>query len=452
MNNVKPIKGFSKLSKEAKTEWLISNYFENPEKALSILKSYWHNNEDIQKLHDEFIENTLTNYYMPFGVAPNFLINGKNYCLPMAIEESSVVAAMAKAGSFWSERGGFKAKVLSTTKVGHVHFVWRGDDVVQLHKYFNRIKSLLISETDSITANMRARGGGILDIELIDKSNLEPNYYQIKGSFDTRDSMGANFINTILEKWSEVFENHIGDAEEIDKDFRKVEVIMCILSNFTPDCLVRAEVSCPVSDLTEGTDLDAQKFVDNFVRAVHVAEIEPYRAVTHNKGIMNGIDSMIIATGNDFRAIEACVHAYAARDGQYKSLTHVEVKDGIFTFYIEIPLSLGTVGGITSLHPMVKFSNELLGKPNSRELMEIVAVAGLAQNFSALRSLTTTGIQKGHMKMHLLNILNQFEANTEEKAQIIASFNNRVPSYQLALEEFCRLRGITPEAYAKSKS
>lgn len=449
---VQPIKGFSKLSKEGKTEWLIENYFDNPEKALELLKSYWHTNAKIQKLHDEFIENTLTNYYMPFGVAPNFLINGKMYCLPMAIEESSVVAAMAKAGSFWLERGGFKAEVISTTKIGHVHFVWRGKDFEKLNAFFQSIKDAFFKETEDITKNMRARGGGILDIELIDRSDLEPNYYQLKGSFETCDSMGANFINTILEKWSSILENYIATTSLLSEDDKHIEVIMCILSNFTPECLVRAEVRCPVEQLlTDGTDMNADDFCKNFVRAVHVAEIEPYRAVTHNKGIMNGVDSLIIATGNDFRAVEACAHAYAAKDGQYKSLSHVEVKNGVFTFYIEMPLSLGTVGGITSLHPMVKFSNELLGKPSAEELMKIVAVAGLAQNFSALRSLTTTGIQKGHMKMHLLNILNQFEATQPEKIKIIESFKDKIPSYQLALEAFCKLRGISVEDFVRKQ-
>lgn len=448
---VKPIKGFSKLSKEAKTEWLIENYFDKPDEALSLLKSYWHSDANLQKLHDEFIENTLTNYYMPFGVAPNFLINGKTYCLPMAIEESSVVAAMAKAGSYWMDRGGFKTEVVSTKKVGHVHFVWRGKDFSHLQTFFNSIRDRFFEETEDITRNMRARGGGIVDIELIDRSDLEPNYYQLKGTFETCDSMGANFINTILEKWSEILEKYIGLDSTMSPNDRSVEVIMCILSNYTPECLVRAEVSCPVEQLTEGTDISAEDFCENFVRAVHVAEIEPYRAVTHNKGIMNGIDALVIATGNDFRAVEACAHAYAARSGQYKSLTHVEIKDGIFKFYIEIPLSLGTVGGITSLHPMVKFASELLGKPGAEELMQIIAVAGLAQNFSALRSLTTTGIQKGHMKMHLLNILNQFEATDKEKAHIIESFRDRIPSYQLALEAFCKLRGISVEEFAKKQ-
>jgi hydroxymethylglutaryl-CoA reductase len=448
---VQPIKGFSKLSKEGKTEWLIENYFENPDEALQLLKSYWHNDEKIQRLHDEFIENTLTNYYMPFGVAPNFLINGQMYCLPMAIEESSVVAAMAKAGNYWLDRGGFKAEVISTKKIGHVHFVWRGGEFSKLVKFFDSIRDKFFEETRDITQNMRARGGGIVDIELIDRSDLEPNYYQLKGTFETCDSMGANFINTILEQWSSVLEKYIGMTDLLSDEDKHIEVIMCILSNFTPECLVRAEVSCPVEQLAD-KGVSAEDFVENFVRAVHVAEIEPYRAVTHNKGIMNGVDSLIIATGNDFRAVEACAHAYASKDGRYKSLSHVEVKDGIFTFYIEMPLSLGTVGGITSLHPMVKFSNQLLGKPNAEELMKIVAVAGLAQNFSALRSLTTTGIQKGHMKMHLLNILNQFEATAAEKAQIVDTFKDRIPSYQLALEEFCKLRGINAQEFAKRLS
>jgi len=354
-----------------------------------------------------------------------------------------------KAGSFWFERGGFKAEVIATKKIGHVHFVWRGKEFAELQAFFDRIRDNFFEETADITRNMRARGGGILDIELIDRSDLEPNYYQLKGTFDTRDSMGANFINTILEKWSNIWEKYITTAEELEEEDRKSETIMCILSNFTPECIVRAEVSCPIDRLTEGTDIDPERFAENFVRAVHVARIEPYRAVTHNKGIMNGVDAIVIATGNDFRAIEACAHAYAARDGQYRSLSDVSVENGEFKFWIELPLALGTVGGITKLHPMVKFAMQLLGKPSAPELMQIIAVAGLAQNFSALRSLTTTGIQKGHMKMHLLNILNQFESTEKEKAIIVDSFKNRIPSYQLALEEFCRVRGISVDEFVK---
>lgn len=433
------IKGYSKLSKDAKIEWLIDNYFEHPEKALQLLKSYWHSDTDLQKLHDEFIENTLTNFYLPYGVAPNFLINGKMYCLPLAIEESSVVAAAAKAANFWVSRGGFKSTVLSTTKIGHVHFIWNGKDTDAFINFFESIQNDLIQSTSTLTKNMKTRGGGILAIKLNNKSDEEPGYYQLEALFDTCDSMGANFINSILEEFAKTLTQKI---ETSDLDEKHVQIVMCILSNYTPECLVRCEVSCPLDELNEDKDISPIEFSNKFLRAIRIAEIEPYRAVTHNKGIMNGIDSVVLATGNDFRAVEACAHAYAARNGKYSSLTHAEVKDGIFRFWIDIPLSLGTVGGITTLHPMVKFSHELLGKPNATQLMEITAAAGLAQNFSAIRSLVTTGIQKGHMKMHLLNILNQLEATEVEKATIIDYFKDKVPSYQNTVEIFCKLRGI----------
>ena len=434
------VKGFSKLSKAAKQEWLIHNYCEHTEKSLKLLTSYNHPNSEIQKLHDEFIENTISNYYMPFGIAPNFIINNQMTCIPLAIEESSVVAAAAKSASYWANKGGFKAKVLGKEKIGHVHFVWRGKNNAHLKLFFETNKHKFLEATKSLTTNMEKRGGGILNIELIDKTDLEPNFYQIKGTFNTVDSMGANFINSILEEFSRVLQSEIEKSELIEKHEREVEIIMCILSNFTPNCIVRAEVSCPVEDLAmEG--IKGETFAQKFMNAIKVAKIDPYRAVTHNKGIMNGVDSVIIATGNDFRAVEACVHAYAAKDGRYSSLTHAEVKEGVFRFWIDLPLSVGTVGGITALHPMVKFAHEILGNPNADKLMEVIAVAGLAQNFAAIRSLVTTGIQKGHMKMHLLNILNQLEATDAEKEQIVEYFKDKIVSHSAAVEIFNKVRG-----------
>ena len=195
---------------------------------------------------------------------------------------------------------------------------------------------------------------------------------------------------------------------------------MSILSNYVPNCTVRATVSCPVADL-EGIDgASGVIFAQKMVQAVAIAKAEPHRAVTHNKGIMNGVDAVVLATGNDFRAIEAGVHAYAAKDGSYSSLTHASIENGVFCFWIELPLALGTVGGLTNLHPLVKWSMAVLQKPSAKQLMEIVAVAGLAQNFAALHSLVTSGIQKGHMKMHLLNILNQLGATETEKVELVA--------------------------------
>jgi hydroxymethylglutaryl-CoA reductase len=446
-----PVKGFSKLSREAKTEWLISHYSKDPVKGHELLESYRHADAAVQRLHDEFIENTLTNYYLPFGIAPNFLIDGDLYALPMAIEESSVVAAASKAANFWLERGGFHTEIISTTKIGHVHFYWMGADPVVLRKKVADFVPAFEAATDRITANMRARGGGILSIQLVDKTALEKGYFQLAVKFDTRDSMGANFINSCLEAIAESLQQEMASAHDLSEQDRQVEVIMRILSNFTPECLVRASVSCPVDAIEEGSGIGNTAFAERFVRAVRIAEIEPYRAVTHNKGIMNGIDAVVIATGNDFRAVEACAHAYAARNGQYGSLTHAKVENGVFHFWIDMPLSLGTVGGITSLHPMVKFALEILGQPSAEKLMRICAVAGLAQNFSALRSLVTTGIQKGHMKMHLLNILNQLEATDEEKARIVEYFKDKVVSHQAAVEIFCQIRGIHAEQLATRK-
>ncbi len=432
-------KGFSKLSKEEKIDWIVSQYFTNPHEAKKTVTQYWNSDENIQKLHDEFIENTISNFYLPLGVAPNFIINGKNYTIPMAVEESSVVAAAAKAAKFWSERGGFKATVLNTEKIGQVHFLFSGN-FEKLNTFFQSIKTQFFADTENFTKNMQKRGGGILDIALIDKTNELPNYFQLHATFNTKDSMGANFINTCLEQFAKTLENQAQHYEAFSEDEKKIQIIMSILSNYVPNCLVRAEVSCPIEHLSDDVNIDSKEFAEKFVTAIKIAEIEPYRAVTHNKGIMNGIDAVVLATGNDFRAIEAGAHAYASRNGKYSSLSHAKIENGIFTFWIDIPLALGTIGGLTNLHPLVKFSMEMLGKPNAEELMKIVAVTGLAQNFAAVRSLTTTGIQKGHMKMHLMNILNQHHATKQEKQQVLDYFSNTTISHSLVVDYLEKIR------------
>ncbi|NBW28064.1 MAG: hydroxymethylglutaryl-CoA reductase, degradative [Flavobacteriaceae bacterium] len=437
MNNA--IAGFSKLSKEDKINWIANTYFSNSNEAISIIKKYWNSDSKIQQLHDEFIENTITNFYLPLGVAPNFLINGKFKTIPMAIEESSVVAAASKSAKFWSTRGGFKATVLNTEKIGQVHFIFKGDGV-KLGKFFQEIQNKLYESTENLTKNMQKRGGGILSIELRNKTNLIPNYYQLHATFETKDSMGANFINSCLEQFSKTLKEEANSYSNFSESEKNIEVVMSILSNYVPNCIVRAEVSCKVAELSDKNIENPEVFAKKFVQAVEIAEVEPFRAVTHNKGIMNGIDAVILATGNDFRAVEAGIHAYASRNGSYSSLSHAKIEDGIFSFWIEIPLALGTVGGLTSLHPMVKLSLEMLEKPSAKELMEVVAVAGLAQNFAALRSLTTTGIQEGHMKMHLNNILNQFQVTDEERVLIKNHFKDTVVSHSAAVDFIEKLR------------
>ena len=427
------ISGFSKLSKSEKIDWIVTNYLSNSEAAKQTITQYFNADNKLQQLHDEFIENTISNYYLPLGVAPNFEINGKTYAIPMAIEESSVVAAASNAAKFWMKRGGFKAEVLSTTKIGQVHFMFAGN-FEELKLYFNSIKPKLIADTKAITANMEKRGGGILDIELRNKTEDLDNYYQLHATFETLDAMGANFINSCLEQFAKTFK-----AEAEKHLSTPIEIVMSILSNYVPDCLVRVEVSCKVEDL-EDKGISGKAFAEKFVRAVNIAEVEPHRAVTHNKGIMNGIDAVVLATGNDFRAVEAGVHAFAVKNGKYTSLTHAKIEGDVFTFWMEIPLALGTVGGLTGLHPLVKVALEILGKPSAKKLMQIVAVAGLAQNFAALRSLTTTGIQEGHMKMHLMNILNQFNATNEEKERIVNHFKTNTVTHSAVVLEIGKLR------------
>lgn len=420
----KAVSGFSKFTKEEKINWLANNFFSDVEKGVRTLKQYANQNEKLQQLHDEFIENTISNFYVPYAIAPNFIINGKNYTIPMAIEESSVVAAASLVAKFWSTRGGFQAKVISTIKVGQVHFIYEGS-FDKLKAYFADIKSKLIEATDSLTVNMRKRGGGILDIELRDKTSDLRNYFQLHVTFETADSMGANFINSCLEAIAKAFKN------------KDIQIVMSILSNYVPECLVRAEVSCNVEDFFAE---NAEYYTNKFIQAVEIANVEPYRAVTHNKGIMNGIDAVVLATGNDFRAVAAGAHAYACRSGKYKSLSNAKIEKGVFHFWLEIPLSLGTVGGLTKLHPLAKLSLDILQNPSAKELMQIIAVAGLAQNFAALKALTTTGIQQGHMKMHLVNILNQLEANLNEKEIITSVFEGSTVTQNAIAEALHKLR------------
>lgn len=434
------VSGFSKKSKEEKLAWLAAQVAPNNTSAFEgEFKSFWHEDKKVQDVFDEFSENTLTNFYMPYGIAPNFVINDKPYAIPMVIEESSVVAAAAKAAKFWQNRGGFRFKVLSTTKIGQLHFRWAGE-YNKLYAVFDELEDAFRKSAASITKNMDNRGGGIRGFELLDMRDLEENYYQIRATFETCDSMGANFINSCLEDFGKTLARFLVEKDYFAGEEEEVTILMAILSNYTPQSIVRAWVECPVEELPEVEGLSNKEFAKKFRTAVKIARKDPYRATTHNKGIFNGIDSVVLATGNDFRAVEACGHTHASRDGQYRSLTDCEVENGIFRFWLDLPLAVGTVGGLTKLHPMVRRSLEILGNPDAPTLMGIIAVTGLAQNFGAVRSLTTTGIQKGHMKMHLLNILRSFEATEDEKEQALEYFKTNVVSVSSVRELLEKIR------------
>lgn len=420
------VRGFSKLSRAEKIKYIQDNVT----MVADVAKTTSHyRHETDQAVFDNFSENTLSNFYLPYGVAPNFLIDGKMHVLPMVIEESSVVAAASRAASFWANHGGFKTTIHNSLKIGHLWFQWMGDANL-LHNQNPTLLEYLIESVKEITQRMEQRGGGIKNIQFVQQPELT-NVWQMQVSFKTADSMGANFINTCLEAMKEPLINYFAEQK-----LPAPEIIMAILSNYTPNCLVSCEVSCKVEQLAPySVGLSPQEFAQRFQLAMDIAYHNTHRAVTHNKGIYNGIDAVVLATGNDFRAVEAAGHAYASRDGQYRSLSKCEItKEGEFKLSLTLPLALGTVGGLTRLHPLAALSMEILQNPSAEELMSIVASAGLANNFAAVASLVTTGIQKGHMKLHLSNILTSFNATPEERERTEAYFSDKTVSIQKVRE------------------
>ncbi|NPA43471.1 MAG: hydroxymethylglutaryl-CoA reductase, degradative [Chlorobi bacterium] len=425
------VEGFSKWTKARKIDWLARHYL-SPAGA-ETLRSYWHRDPATQEIHDGFAENPVSNFYLPFSVAPNFLINDKVYAVPMVTEESSVVAAAAKAAKFWFPHGGFRSRVISKIKTGHIHLLYRNDPE-KLKAFFEAVKHEYLRRLKPFTENMEKRGGGILSVELEDLTHLLPNYFTVSFRFDTADSMGANFINTILEEWADYMEEDYpayGSPEDL-------EIVMRILSNYNPECRVKVTARAPVEKLKVGEN--PHRYARRLVTAMDMARVNVYRGVTHNKGIMNGVDAVVLATGNDFRAVEAGAHAYAARKGKYTALSSARLEGDSLVLEMELPLALGTVGGVTKTHPLAAAALEMLGNPSAGELMEIAAAVGLAQNFSAVHSLITEGIQKGHMKMHLNNILLQMQATPEERAALTEIFKDRKVHVKAVKDELNRLR------------
>ena len=405
--------GFSKLSRDKKISWISKNFLDNSNEFESILNKYLNDDKKIQSIHNSLSENVISNFHLPYSISPNFLINNKNYCIPLVTEESSVVAALSNSSKFWYDRGGFKSKVLSKIKTGQVHFKYDGN-AESLKKFIKENEHILIESTNRISQKMRERGGGISNIKLVNKSKELKSYYQLNVDFNTIDSMGANFINSCLEIISKKFKELLNDSSQFKESEKNIEVIMSILSNYTPECIVESSVECKIDDLGKIDGMSSKEFALKFKNAFDIANVDIGRAVTHNKGIMNGIDAVLISTGNDFRAVEAGIHAYASSKGKYKSLSECTIIDNIFKIKLKIPLSIGTIGGITDIHPMVKLSLKLLDNPTSDNLMNIICSVGLAQNYAAVKSLVTSGIQKGHMKMHLINLLIKQNATKDQ--------------------------------------
>jgi len=428
--------GFSKLNRLQRINYIVKNSSLTADKEGSF-DDYCAPGKEQQASFNDMIENYIGNFPIPMGIVPHILINGESFMVPFVTEESSVVAAASKAAKYWSTKGGFRAVVESMTKKGQVHFTWK-EHPDRIRKLFPGIIQKLFLATRELTEKMRQRGGGITEIQLLDKTSELPDYYQIDVSFETAEAMGANFINSCLETIAAVLQQ----LPELNSGDNRVAIIMSILSNYTPDCIVRCYVECPVKNLTEWhKELTGYAFATKFKQAVDIANLDISRAVTHNKGILNGVDALLLATGNDWRATAASVHAYASKDGRYRGLTTIQLTEETFRYELELPLAVGTVGGITQIHPVVQKTMAIMNYPDARKLMMIAAASGLANNFSAIASLITTGIQEGHMKMHLFNILNQLHVSHTERERVISQFNGTTVSYAAVEDFITQIRG-----------
>jgi len=346
---------------------------------------------------DRMIENVLGTFELPLGLAVNFLINGNDYIIPMATEESSVIAAASNAAKIARIKGGFSASCSEPLMIGQLQLLHIGDVVTAAQEILKHKEQILMlaNSQDKILVNL---GGGARDLEVrILDSPLGPMIVTHL-IVDVRDAMGANAVNTMCEALAPML-------EEISNG----KVRLKILSNLADRRLVKATA------VFDKEKMGGDQVVDAFLESYTLASIDPYRAATHNKGIMNGIDALIIATGNDSRAIEAGAHAYAARDGQYTALTRYHKNNnGDLVGEIELPLAVGVVGGAANMNPKAKLCRKILGISSARELAEVVACLGLAQNFAALYALSTVGIQKGHMSLHAKNIAVMAGAQRDE--------------------------------------
>lgn len=330
---------------------------------------------------DRMVENVIGAFQLPLGIATNFLINGKDYLIPMAIEETSVVAAASNAAKMARVQGGFTAVASEPLMIGQIQILNPNKNAAEeIDKHKDEILELANAQ-DKILVNL---GGGARDIEA---RWLSDDMMCVHLIVDVRDAMGANAVNTMAEACAPLIQNITGGR-----------ALLRILSNLADKRLVEARA------VFDKDAIGGEKVVDDILRAYEFASIDPYRAATHNKGIMNGIDAVAIATGNDWRAIEAGAHSFAARNGYTSLTTWKKNEDGHLEGKIKIPMAVGLVGGATKVHPMAQLSLKILGIKSAKELAEIIASVGLAQNFAAIRALATKGIQDGHMRLHAKNI------------------------------------------------
>jgi hydroxymethylglutaryl-CoA reductase len=386
------------MSKKSTSSRLPGFYNHTLEERLAVLASHL-SPEDLAVISgeagltttqaDHMIENVVGLHALPLGIALNFIINDRDVLVPMAIEEPSVVAGASYMAKLARTGGGFRAHTTLPEMIGQMQLL-DIPDVAYARIAILENKERLMAKATEFDPVLKRLGGGPRDIEvrLIDESPIGP-FLVLHLIYDVRDAMGANAVNTACEKLTPLVESITGGR-----------VHLRILSNLADRRLARARCSIPLAELAF-SEYNAEEVRDGIIAAWAFAAADPYRAATHNKGIMNGVDAVLIATGNDWRAVEAGAHAYAARDGQYSSLSTWELdEDGNLVGTLEMPLALGIVGGATKVHPTARAALNMMNVSNASQLAEIIVSVGLAQNLAALRTLATEGIQRGHMSLH----------------------------------------------------
>jgi hydroxymethylglutaryl-CoA reductase len=355
---------------------------------------------------ENMIENCIGTFGLPIGLGLNFLVNGRDYVVPMVVEEPSIVAAVSNSAKLVRESGGFRADADASVMVGQIQLLGVRERARAIESILAE-KQGLIAEANRMHPRMAERGGGAIDLEVRAFDEPEPMLV-VHVHVDCVDAMGANAINTMAEGLAPSLEKLTGGT-----------ALLRILSNFADQRKARASFSVDEDLLAEG-EMRGASVARAIVSAYRLASVDVYRAATHNKGIMNGIDAVALATGNDWRSIEAGAHAYAARSGRYTSLTHYRHEGGVLHGSIELPMAVGVVGGSTGVHPTLRTLRKILGVTSARELACVMAATGLAQNLGALRALATLGISKGHMRLHAKSVALAAGATGDEAERIAA--------------------------------
>jgi hydroxymethylglutaryl-CoA reductase len=388
---------FSKLNREQRYQKLLSLGFLTSDEIALLERAV---EQPYINLADQLIENVIGCMPLALGIAVNFVIDDTPRVIPMAVEETSIVAAASAAAKWICNRGTITTAIQGHNIIGQIQ-VAKVNDLSKLQRLLTLHKDTLIDDVNhNVVPSLVKRGGGVNDLVVRHIQRDNGKYMAIiHVHMNPCDAMGANLVSQVCEYLKNPIE-----------DLTQEKVTMCILSNLTDTKLITAKVSIPNIDLA---------FADKIIEANLFAKLDPYRAATHNKGIMNGIDPVLIATGNDWRAVEAGMHAYAARDYQYRALTRWHLAESTLTGELTAPMAVGIVGGVTRLHPLAQLSLKLLRVQSADELARIAMAVGLVQNFAALRALTNEGIIKGHMKLHINNLVLSSGATAEEQPLLL---------------------------------